>query len=164
MGFKKGRKKTVRRLLRLAALFKAQSVLSSTAGPTANTRPSAVVSEPSRGHCLPHGGRSINRRKTERQHIAVVSEPSRGRGVPLRPGHGRRSINKRKTKHQDIVERNIVYSDFYQHAISLPGLRCSTSCRMFFFMMSYVLRLLMFQSPPSNTAKTLDDMDSPNAF
>ena len=53
------------------------------------------------------------------------------------------------------------YSYFYQHAMSLPGLRCSTSCRMFFFMMSYVLRLLMFQSPPSNTAKTLDDMVLP---
>jgi hypothetical protein len=93
MGFKKGRKKTVRRLLRLAALFKAQSVLSSTAGPTANTRPSAVV-----------------------------SEPSRGRGVPLRPGHGRRSINKRKTKHQDIVERNIVLLLFLstRHVITWP--------------------------------------------
>ena len=122
MGFKKGRKKTVRRLLRLAALFKAQSALSSTAGHIANTRPSAVVSEPSRGHCLPHGGRSINRRKTEHQHIAVVFEPSRGRGVPLRPGHGRRSINRRKTKHQDIAERNIVLLLFLStcHLIAWP--------------------------------------------
>ena len=147
MGFKKGRKKTVRRLLRLAALFKAQSALSSTAGPTANTRPSAVVSEPSRGHCLPHGGRSINRREAVACHCV--------QGMAVDP------LTRERQNIRTLLKGISFYSYFYQHAMSLPGLRCSTSCRMFFFMMSYVLRLLMFQSPPSNTAKTLDDMVLP---
>ena len=164
MGFKKGRKKTVRRLLRLAALFKAQSVLSSTAGPTANTRPSAVVSEPSRGHCLPHGGRSINRRKTEHQQLPWSLSHLEAVACHCVQGMAVDPLTRERQNIRALLKGISFYSYFYQHAMSLPGLRCSTSCRMFFFMMSYVLRLLMFQSPPSNTAKTLADMDSPNAF
>jgi hypothetical protein len=126
MGFKKGRKKTVRRLLRLAALFKAQSALSSTAGPT----PTLSLPPWSLSHLEAIACHmAVDPLTGERQNISTLPwSLSHLEAVACHcvQGMAVAPLTRERQNIRTLLKGISFYSYFYQRAISLPGLRCST--------------------------------------
>ena len=125
MSYKKGRTKTVRRLLKFAALCKAVSFLASLHRPGQLYKPlgSAVAVELTQSHILSSSNTHTRRptessgtrrlpllqghaisRPTKPVASSMTSEPSRGHAQPSVP---HRRINRKRTKHHSVAEKNV---------------------------------------------------------